>query len=212
MISPWKRSNIQRSFDSDPNYTRCAKECHVDPKTVHKYTDKDVVPKRTTQREYRTRTAPLDEYWPEIKVLLENDPKLKPYAILEFLLDKYPTKFDPSWRRTLERRMGRWAIENQIAKDVTFSQIHQPGDVLAFDFTELASLKITVASAQWSGLLFHATLTYSNWEYGELCLSESYEAVVSGVQTAREWGLRVLPRTLKRLSRSTVATTRQSQL
>jgi hypothetical protein len=44
--------------------------------------------------------------------------------------------------------MGRWAIENQIAKHVTFSQIHQPGDVLAFDFTELASLKITVASAQ----------------------------------------------------------------
>ncbi len=113
MISPWKRSNIQRSFDSDPNYTRCAKECHVDPKTVHKYTDKDVVPKRTTQREYRTRIAPLDEYWPEIKGLLENDPKLKPYAILEFLLDKYPTKFDPSWRRTLERRIGRWAIENQ---------------------------------------------------------------------------------------------------
>ena len=44
----------------------------MNPKTVHKYTDKDVVPKRTTQREYRTRTAPLDEYWPEIKVLLEN--------------------------------------------------------------------------------------------------------------------------------------------
>jgi hypothetical protein len=184
MISAWKRANIQRTFDSDPNYTRCAKDCHVDPKTVHKYTDKDVVPKRTTQREYRTRTAPLDEFWPEIKVLLENDPKLKPYAILEFLLDKYPTQFDPSWRRTLERRMGRWAIENQIAKDVTFSQIHQPGDVLAFDFTELASLNITVASAQWSGLLFHATLTYSNWEYAELCLSESYEAVVSGVQNA----------------------------
>ena len=40
MISPWKRANIQRSFDSDPNYTRCAKECHVDPKTVHQYTDK----------------------------------------------------------------------------------------------------------------------------------------------------------------------------
>lgn len=67
MISPWKRANIQRSFDSEPNYTRCAKECHVDPKTVHKYTDKGVVPKRPAQRDYRTRTAPLDEYWPEIK-------------------------------------------------------------------------------------------------------------------------------------------------
>ena len=184
MISPWKRANIQRSFDSEPNYTRCAKECHVDPKTVHKYIDKDLVPKCPAQREYRTRTAPLEEYWPEIKGLLEIDSKLKPYAVLEFLLDKYPTKFDPSWRRTLERRMGRWAIEKQIARDVTCSQVHQPGDVLAFDFTDMDSLSITVASAPWSGLLFHATLTHSNWEYAELCLSESYEAVVSGVQNA----------------------------
>ena len=184
MISAWKRANIHRFFDSDPNYTRCAKECHVDPKTVHKYTDSNVVPKRATKRAYRTRTAPLDAYWPEIKALLENDPKLKPYAILEFMLDKYKTDFDSSWRRTLERRMERWAIDNQIAKDVTCSQVHQPGDVLAFDFTEVASLNIMVASVHWRGLLFHATLTYSNWEYAELALSESFEAVVSGVQNA----------------------------
>ena len=184
MISAWKRANIHRFFDSDPNYTRCAKECHVDPKTVHKYTDSNVVSKRATQRDYRTRTAPLDAYWPEIKALLENDPKLKPYAILEFMLDKHQTDFDSSWRRTLERRMERWAIDNQIAKDVTCSQVHHPGDVLAFDFTEVASLNITVASVPWRGLLFHATLTYSNWEYAELAMSESYEAVVSGVQNA----------------------------
>ena len=116
MISPWKRANIQRSFDSDPNYTYCAKECHVDPKTVRKYIDKDVVPKPMGQREYQTRIAPLDEFWPEIKELLDNDSKLKPYAILEFMIDKYPNKFDPSWRRTLERRIVRWTIENQIAK------------------------------------------------------------------------------------------------
>ena len=52
MISPWKRANIQRSFDSEPNYTRCAKECHVDPKTVRKYIDKDVVPKPLGKRDY----------------------------------------------------------------------------------------------------------------------------------------------------------------
>ncbi len=184
MISPWKRAHIQRSFDSKPNYTRCAKECHVDPKTIRKYTDKDVVPTPLAQREYLTRTAPLDEYWPEIKQLLENDPKLKPYTILEFMTDKYPGKFDPSWRRTLERKIGRWAIENQIAKDVTCSQNHLPGDVLAFDFTESATLCITVASVPWRGLIFHSTLTYSNWEYAELCLSESYEAVVNGVQNS----------------------------
>ena len=184
MISFWKRAKIQRLFDSEPNVTRCAKECHVDPKSIRKYVDKNVATAIKKVREYPTRTAPLDEFWPEIQTLLENDPKLKPYAILEFFVDKYPNKFEHSWRRTLERRIGQWKLEQQIEKNVVCSQNHSPGDLLAYDFTELESLRITIASQAWSGLLFHATLTQSNWEYGELCLSESYEAVVSGVQNA----------------------------
>ena len=186
MISFWKRAKIRRLYDSEPNVTHCAKECHVDPKSVRKYVDKNVAPATASKkpREQPTRTAPLDEFWPEIKTLLENDSRLKPYAIFEFFIDKYPNKFEHSWRRTLERRIGQWKLEQQIEKNVVCSQIHQAGDVLAYDFTELASLNITVASQSWRGLLFHATLTQSNWEYGELCLSESYEAVVSGVQNA----------------------------
>ena len=184
MISFWKQAKIRRLFDSEPNVTHCAKECHVDLKSVRKYVDKNAAQAIKKPREQPTRTTPLDEFWPEIKLLLENDPKLKPYAILEFFVDKYPTKFEHSWRRTLERRIGQWKLEQQIEKNVTCSQSHQAGDVLAYDFTELASLNMTVASQSWRGLLFHATLTQSNWEYGELCLSESYEAVVSGVQNA----------------------------
>ena len=149
MISFWKRAKIRRLFDSEPNVTHCAKECHVDPKSVRKYVDKNVASVTKKPRQQPTRTAPLDEFWPEIKTLLENDPKLKPYAIFEFFVDKYPTKFEHSWRRTLERRIGEWKLEQQIEKNVVCSQ-----------------------------------LTQSNWEYGELCLSESYEAVVSGVQNA----------------------------
>jgi transposase len=184
MISYWKIAKIRRFFDSEPNVTHCAKECHVDPKSVRKYVDKNVAPVTKKPRAQPTRTAPLDEFWPEIKALLENDSRLKPYAILEFFVEKYPTKFEHSWRRTLERRIGQWKLERQIEKNVVCSQSHQAGDVLAYDFTEVASLSITIASQSWSGLLFHATLTHSNWEYGELCLSESYEAVVSGVQNA----------------------------
>ncbi|MDZ4849959.1 MAG: hypothetical protein SGI77_11795 [Pirellulaceae bacterium] len=39
-----------------------------------------VNPKLGNSLSYPTRTAPLDEFWPEIQTLLENDPKLKPYA------------------------------------------------------------------------------------------------------------------------------------
>jgi transposase len=184
MLSVWKQAKIRRMFDSHPNVTHCAKECHVDPKSVRKYVDLEIPPAAKQGRQYATRTAPLDEFWPEIQTLLENDPQLKPYAILEFFVDKYPTQFNYAWRRTLERRINRWKLQQQIEKNVVCVQTHQPADVLAYDFTELASLNITVASQSWRSLLFHATLTQSNWEYGELCLSESYEAVVSGVQNS----------------------------
>ena len=78
MISFWKIAKIRRLFDSEPNVTHCAKECHVDPKSVRKFVDKNVAPATKKPREQPTRTAPLDEFWPEIKTLLENDPKLKP--------------------------------------------------------------------------------------------------------------------------------------
>ena len=93
MISFWKRAKIRRLYDSEPNVTHCAKECHVDPKSVRKYVDKNVAPATKKPREHPTRTAPLDEFWPEIKTLLENDSRLKPYAIFEFFIDKYPNKF-----------------------------------------------------------------------------------------------------------------------
>ena len=61
MISFWKRAKIRRLYDSEPNVTHCAKECHVDPKSVRKYVDKNVAPATKKPREHPTRTAPLDE-------------------------------------------------------------------------------------------------------------------------------------------------------
>ncbi|MFY7876315.1 MAG: hypothetical protein ACOVQM_12770 [Pirellula sp.] len=40
MIKPWKQAKVQRVFCAIHNYSKTAKECDVDPKTVHKYVDK----------------------------------------------------------------------------------------------------------------------------------------------------------------------------
>jgi hypothetical protein len=160
----------------------------VDRKTARKYTEDLSASTSSTKapRAYTTRVTEFDKFWPEIQSMLELENNLKPYIILEHMLEKHKDAFQPSWQRTLERRISRWRISNGIQKEVTFSQIHKPGDVLAIDFTDLSSLGIRIASELLDSnhLVFHATLTYSNWEYVEFCRSESFEALASGVQNA----------------------------
>ena len=160
----------------------------MDRKTARKYTeDLSASPvSAKAPRAYTTRVTDFDKFWPEIQSMLELENDLKPYIILEHMLEKHKDAFDPKWKRTLERRISKWRIANGIEKDVSFSQIHKPGDVLAIDFTDLSSLGIRIASEllESNHLVFHATLTYSNWEYVEFCRSESFEALASGVQNA----------------------------
>ena len=158
-------------------------------KTIRKYRDAEQLPSqiKRPERSYRTRVDPLSEYWDEIESLLQSDPKLKPYAILDWLKQKYNLSEDEpqvtdSIRRTLERRIGRWKLAHGVEQEVKFPQVHHPADVLAFDFVVMNSLKITVAGKQFDHMLFHAVFTYSNWEHVHLCHSESFEALSAGLQ------------------------------
>jgi hypothetical protein len=140
-------------------------------------------------RGYRTRKDPLADYWSEVQELLKHDSQLKPFAILEWLKQKHnraggePAVTD-SIRRTLERRVGRWKLDHGVEQEVTFSQVHHPGDVIAFDFVVMNSLGVTIGGRPFDHMLFHAVFTYSNWEYVHLCHSESYEALSTGLQDA----------------------------
>ncbi|MCS7469198.1 IS21 family transposase [Stieleria sp. ICT_E10.1] len=160
-------------------------------KTVRKYRDSNVLPSQIErpQRTYRTRNDPLEQFWPEVQERLENDHRLKPYALLQWLQQKYNSADDDtivpdSIRRTLERRVQNWKLQNDVNKEVIFPQIHHPGDVVAFDFVDLNCLKVTIAGKQFDHKLFHAVLTYSNWEHVHICHSESFEALATGLQDA----------------------------
>ena len=89
-----------------------------------------------------------------------------------------------SIRRTLERRVQRWKLQQDVQQEVTFPQVHHPGDVIAFDFVVLNGLGVTIQGRPYDHMLFHAVFTYSNWQYVHLCHSESFEALATGLQDA----------------------------
>lgn len=160
-------------------------------KSVRKYRQADLLPSQIErpERSYRTRQDPLAEFWSEIEALLQQDSRLKPYAILDWLKQKHnPPEGQPrvtdSIRRTLERRVQRWKLKHGVEQEVMFPQVHHAGDVIAFDFVVMNALKITVGGKPLDHMMFHAVFTYSNWEYVHLCHSESFEAVSAGLQDA----------------------------
>ncbi len=171
-----------------------ARRLPVSEKTIRKYRDKNVLPSQLepASRSYRTRVDPLAPYWAEVEAMLEADPRLKPVTLLAWLQQKHNLPGDgvtdpivpDSLRRTLERRVHRWRLEHDVGQEVVFPQVHKPGDVMAFDFVDLNCLSVTIKGKQYDHKLFHAVLTYSNWEHIHLCYSESYEALATGLQDA----------------------------
>ncbi len=106
----------------------------MSPKTVRKYRDADQLPSQIErrQRTYRTRQDPLAEFWDEIEELLQQDSQLKPYAILDWLKQKYnPPQGEPrvtdTIRRSLERRVQRWKLQHGVEQDMEVSAGSSPG-------------------------------------------------------------------------------------
>ena len=166
-----------------------ARRLEMSEKTVRKYRDANQLPSQIErpERAYRTRQDPLADFWSEIEAYLQQDSQLKPYAILDWLKQKYNAvdrapRVTDSIRRTLERRIQRWKLANGVEQDVKFAQTHHAGDVIAFDFVIMNALKITLGGKPFDHVLFHAVFTYSNWEYVHLCHSESFEALSTGLQ------------------------------
>ena len=69
-------------------------------------------------------------------------------------------------------------------REVYFEQVPVPGREAAFDFTDLSDLGVTLRGVAFPHLLFEWVLSYSRWTHVELALSETFEALVSGLQGA----------------------------
>lgn len=133
---------------------------------------------------WRTRDDPFVEVWPELEALLVVNPGLQAKTLFADLQRRYPGQFPDGQLRTLQRRIKVWRSVAGPAKEVFFPQIHHPGVLSQSDFCHLDKLQVTIAGQAFPHLLYHFVLTYSNWETGTICFSESFESLCEGLENA----------------------------
>jgi hypothetical protein len=150
----------------------------MDTKSARKYRQADRLPSESiTPRTWRTREDPFQDVWPQLRGLLELNPGLQAKTLFEDLQRRFPGRFPDIQLRTLQRKIKAWRATEGPPKEVFFDQIHQPGQLAASDFTHMSDLRITLAGQPFDHMIYHFVLTYSNWETGTVCFSESFESL-----------------------------------
>jgi len=189
--------------DGHPLYLAALK-VGMDTKTARKYRHADRLPSESFSRQtWRTREDPFQEVWPELRDRLELNPGLQAKTLFEDLQRRFPGRFPDGQLRTLQRKIKAWRATEGPPKEVFFDQNHTPGELCASDFTCMNDLHITLGGQPFDHLVFHLVLTYSNWETGTVCFSESFESLSQGLQDAL-WELGGVPK-IHRTDRLTAA-------
>jgi hypothetical protein len=140
----------------------------------------------------RTRPDPFIEVWDEVQEVLRGNAGLEAKTVFEYLQRQNPGRFQDGQLRTLQRRVKGWRATEGPAREVFFAQQHPPGRLGASDFTHMEELGVTIQGQSFPHLIYHFVLTYSNWESGTVCFSESFESLSEGFQNAL-WALGKVP-------------------
>jgi transposase len=169
----------------DMQLGKSAIKAGMDEKTARKYLKQGKLPSQVKKpHTWRTRTDAFKDVWDDIKPFLEENQGIEAKSLFSYLQREYPGKFQDGQLRTFQRKMKRWRALKGPYKEVYFAQEHYPGDLCASDFTSMNSLNITINRERFEHLIFHFVLTYSNWETGTICFSESFESLSQGLQNA----------------------------
>jgi hypothetical protein len=176
----------------------------MDAKTARKYRHAQSLPSESfTPKTWRTREDPFQDVWSELRDRLQLNPGLQAKTLFEDLQRRFPGRFQDGQLRTLQRKIKAWKAVEGPPKEVFFEQIHTPGELCASDFTCMNDLLVTLAGQPFDHLVYHFVLTYSNWETGTVCFSESFESLSQGFQNAL-WELGGVPQ-IHRTDRLTAA-------
>ena len=185
---------------------RAALKVGMDVKSARKYRHAERLPSESVSpRTWRTREDPFQDVWPQLRGMLELNPGFQAKTLFSDLQHfRFPGRFPDIQLRTLQRKIKAWrAAENARPRRVFFDQIHRPGQLGASDFTDMKDLQVTLDGQPFNHMVYHFVLTYSNWETGTVCFSESFESLSQGLQNAL-WELGGVPQ-MHRTDRLTAA-------
>jgi transposase len=184
---------LRRQLQGSSSLQKAALKTGMDRKSAAKYREGPMPKERRAARTWRTRLDPLAAVWPELQGELERAPGLQALTLLAVLQDRYPGQFGNELLRTLQRRVKQWRALAGPAKEIFFSQVHEPGRLGSSDFTNMNELEVTILGQRFEHLVYHFVVTYSNWEHVTICFSESFASLSDGLQNAL-WALGGVPK------------------
>jgi hypothetical protein len=194
MVTDTQVRRLMMLIQKETTLSTAAAKAGMDEKTARKYRRLGRLPSEVGRaRTYRTREDPFAVVWDAVREKLEIHPGLEAKTLFEDLKGRYPDRFGEGQLRTLQRRIKQWRALEGPAKEVFFAQRHRPGELCQSDFTSMNPLEVTINRRPFDHLFYHFTLSYSNWETGRICVSESFESVSEGLQAAL-WELGGVPR------------------
>jgi len=174
-----------------------ASKAGMDEKTARKYLQAGTLPSQMKKpHTWRTREDPFADVMEAVRGLLGTNPGLEAKTIFEELQRTNEGRFPDGQLRTLQRRVKSWRALEGPGKEMFFPQVHLPGDLCEGDFTSMNELGVTIGEERFDHLLFHFVLTFSNWETGTVCFSESFESLSLGLQNAL-WELGGVPKRIR---------------
>lgn len=193
MVTDHQVRKLMKLITAGAPLGRAALQTGMSETTARKYHRAGKLPSECRpEHPWRTRPDPFEAVWEEVRTLLEVNPGLQAKTLFEELQRRYPGQFQDGQLRTLQRKVKIWRALEGPAKEVFFPQEHQPGQLAASDFCHLTGLGVTIQGQAFPHRLYHFVLTYSNWETGSLCFSESFESLSAGLQQAL-WELGGVP-------------------
>jgi hypothetical protein len=193
MVTDKQVRRLRKLSNTEKNQEIAASKAGMDPTTARRYLGLGRLPSELRkERPWRTREDPFGEVWEAVQRQIQESPGLEAKTLFEWLQREYPGRFSDGQIRTLQRRIKLWRATEGPAQEVYFGQQHEPGKLCASDFTHMTKLEITIQGQTLAHLVYHFVLTYSNWETGTICYSESLESLSEGWQNAI-WDLGAVP-------------------
>ena len=185
MVTDEQVRRLRKLSNTEKNQEIAALKAGMDPTTARRYLGLERLPSELKkERPWRTREDPFGEVWDAVQQQIQESPGLEAKTLFEWLQREYPGRFSDGQIRTLQRRIKLWRVTEGPAQEVYFGQKHTPGRLCASDFTHMTELGITLEGQTFEHLVYHFVLTYSNWETGTICYSESLVSLSEGWQNA----------------------------